>query len=111
MNKILVYISLLLLLTSCENNTGGDVFFKQINDIENGLEEPNWNEIMLKTKELKKIYKKNRWKIQLLGDEEEYEELYKSINKLIAATKEKDPINVRIELATTHTLIEDIYSL
>jgi hypothetical protein len=38
---------------------------------------------MIEAKELKKIYKKHRWKIQLLGDEDEHEELYKSINKLI----------------------------
>ncbi|GAB3804549.1 DUF4363 family protein [Virgibacillus kimchii] len=111
MRKIIIYTCLLLLLTSCEIMVGGDVFFKQINEMENGLEDPNWEEAIVQAKELKEIYKNNKWKIQLLGDEDEYESLYESINKLITVTKEKDLMNTRLELVTIHTYIEDIYSL
>lgn len=39
---------------------------------------------------LKGDYQSNKWKIQLLGDEDEYETLNESINKLIIAIEEKD---------------------
>jgi hypothetical protein len=107
----MICIFLLLLLTSCENNVGGDAFFNQINKIETELIEPNWDGVIVQAEELKEIYKKDKWKIQLLGDEDEYESLYESINKLITASKEKDLTNTRIELTTIHTHIEDIYSL
>lgn len=89
---------------------GGEIFFKQINKIENKLENPDWDEINLEANELKESYLKNKWKLQLIGDEDEYEGLYKSLNKLITATEEKDLINVRMELTDIRTYIEDIYS-
>ncbi|TXL64055.1 DUF4363 family protein [Cerasibacillus terrae] len=113
MNKttILFCFCILLILVGCENNVGGHAFFNQINEIENSLEDPNWDKITLQAEELKEMYKKDKWKLQLLGDEEEYETLYESINKLIIAIEEKDRTNIRLELSVIHTHIEDIYSL
>lgn len=111
MKKILIYLGFFLLLTGCENNIGGDAFFQQISEIENKLEEPNWKEVVIQAEVLKELYKKDKWKIQLLGDEDEYESLYESINKLITASEEEDFINAKMELTTIHTHIEDIYSL
>src|SRR5690606_16474310 len=111
LKKMMIYICLLLLLTGCENNIGGDAFFHKINEIENALDEPNWDDVVYQAKELKELYKKDKWKLQLLGDEDEYESLHESINKLITATKGKDLTNIKMELTTIHTYIEDIYSL
>lgn len=95
----------------CENNIGGHAFFNQINNIEHSLEGSDWDKITLQAEELKELYKKDKWILQLLGDEDEYETLYESINKLIMAIEEKDRTNIRLELSVIHTHIEDIYSL
>jgi len=79
--------------------------------LENALDNPKWEQITQQANELKKIYKDNKWKLQLLGDEGEYEGLNESINKIIAAAKEKDTTNIRLEMATARSLILDIYSL
>lgn len=111
MNKIIIILCFLLFLVGCENNVSGHAFFNQINEIENTLEYPNWDKITAQAEELKEMYKKDKWKLQLLGDEDEYESLYESINKLIVAIEEKDRTNIRLELSVIHTHIEDIYSL
>lgn len=111
MNKTIIVCCCLLFLVGCENNIGGDVFFNQIDDIENALENEDWDEVTVQAEALKELYKQEKWKLQLLGDEGEYESLYESINKLIIATEEKDRMNIRIELSVIHTFIEDIYSL
>lgn len=111
MHKIIIGLCFLLIVVGCENNVGGDAFFHQINEIENALEDSNWDEVTHQAEKLKDLYKKDKWKLQLLGDEDEYEGLYESINKLIVATEEKDVVNIRMELSLVHTIIEDIYSL
>ncbi|MBC5638687.1 DUF4363 family protein [Ornithinibacillus sp. BX22] len=113
MNKVIILFcfSFLLILAGCENNVGGHAFFDQINEIENSLENPDWDRVTAQAEELKKLYKKDKWKLQLLGDEDEYESLYESINKLIVAIEEKDRTNIKLELSVIHTHIEDIYSL
>lgn len=111
MKNIILLSCFLLFLVGCENNIGGDTFFNQINDIEHALENPNWSEITTQAKGLKELYKKDKWKLQLLGDEDEYESLYESINRLITAIEMEDLTITRMELTDIHTYIENIYSL
>lgn len=82
-----------------------------MDQLEQALDHPEWEQITRQVYELKEIYEDNKWKLQLLGDEGEYEGLNESINKIIAAAKEEDTSNLRMELATVRSLIADIYSL
>ncbi|MFD1335757.1 DUF4363 family protein [Oceanobacillus iheyensis] len=111
MKKVIVLLCCLLFLTACTSPIGGAAFFDYINALEKGLDEPDWEEISMQAKKLKKMYEKDKWKFQLIGDEGEYEELYKSINNLLATVKEKDTLSTRMEIANTRSLLEDIYSL
>lgn len=111
--KVKVYMMLLLiiLLSGCAHTLGGDLFFNQIDQLEKSLDQSDWSELKFQANKLKDIYEKKKWKLQLLGDEGEYERLNESIQKMIAAIKEEDSINVRLELTISKTLIKDIYSL
>ncbi|MCT1577936.1 DUF4363 family protein [Oceanobacillus kimchii] len=111
MKKAMVFLCCLLLLTACTSPVGGTAFFDHIDALEKGLDEPDWEEISIQAKKLKKMYEKDKWKFQLIGDEGEYEELYKSINNLLATVKEKDTLSTRMEIANTRSLLEDLYSL
>lgn len=111
MTRVLILCTLLLCLTGCDVMIGGDTFFNKINEIEAGLEAPNWTELAEQAKELEEMYKKDKWKLQFLGDEGEYESLYENIHKLIAAAEEMDRTNFKLELTVTRTIIEGIYSL
>ncbi|MCT1903041.1 DUF4363 family protein [Oceanobacillus sojae] len=112
MKKIIIFFTLIfIILSGCSNQVGGDHFFQQIDKLEQAIEQPEWSKITSQAEELKKMYKKDKWKIQLVGDEDEYEGLDESISNLIAAAKEEDSINTRLELATVKSIFEGIYSL
>jgi hypothetical protein len=49
-------------------------------------------------------------KLQLLGDEEEYEEMSREIDKLEAAVQEKDKKQAKVSLATIQSILDEIYS-
>ena len=108
---VFILLCILFFLSACTNQVGGEAIFNHINELEKGLDQPNWTELSIQANELKKMYEEDKWKLQLIGDEGEYEDLYKSIGNLIATVKEKDPLSTRMEIATTRTLLEEIYSL
>ncbi|RDW18302.1 hypothetical protein CWR48_12025 [Oceanobacillus arenosus] len=111
--KLLISLFLVAILSGCTNPVGGDYFFEQIDIIEQAMNERqiDWQQIEVQSKELKKLYKENKWRTQLIGDEREYEGLSESIAILIAAVDEKDATQAKVELATIKSIIEDIYSL
>ncbi|GIO24342.1 DUF4363 family protein [Oceanobacillus sp. J11TS1] len=112
MKKItIVFILLLSMLSGCSNQVGGNDFFKHIEQLEQSLDASNWNKITNQAEALEEIFVSNKWKIQLLGDEGEYEGLHESINNLIAAAKEKDSTSTRLGLATVKSILGEIYSL
>lgn len=111
MKKIIVVSCILLILSGCEMNAGGNTFYHQINEIEIALENSDWDETLSEAENLKEMYKKQKWKLQLLGDENEYEGLNESIHKLISAIKLQDLVSIKMELITIQTNIENIYSL
>lgn len=109
--KLTFFIFLSIMLSGCTNQLGGDTFFNHIDLLEQEIDQSEWSKIATQADKLKSIYKDNKWKLQLLGDEDEYEGLHESINNLIAAAKEKDSTSTRLELATVKSILEDIYSL
>lgn len=112
MKKLIIILTLLfIILSGCENQVGGDYFFDHIDQLEQSLDQPKWDNITTQAEELKNIFKNHKWKIQFIGDEDEYEGLHESINNLIAAAKEQDSTSTRLELATVKSFLEDIYSL
>lgn len=111
LSLLILLILLIILLSGCAHTFGGDPFFSKIDQLEKSLNQSEWDELKLHANQLKAIYDKHKWKLQLLGDEGEYERLNESIQKMIAVIKEKDPASVRLELATSKALLKDIYSL
>ncbi|WP_179134506.1 DUF4363 family protein [Oceanobacillus timonensis] len=112
MKKVIIFFVLLFItLPGCSNQVGGDHFFEHIDELEQTIGQSEWDTVTSQAEELKKMYKEDKWKIQLVGDEDEYEGLDESISNLIAAAKEEDVLNTRLELATVKSIFEGIYSL
>ncbi|MEL4024851.1 DUF4363 family protein [Lysinibacillus endophyticus] len=111
MKNWILLSSLLILLSGCSNINGENEFYEKVNSIEDALKDPDWKQLNLLGAKLEKLYRHNLWKIQLMGDEDEYESLQESINQLIAAIEEQDMTEIKLEIATIKTYLEDIYSL
>lgn len=108
---VIVIVFFVFTLTGCSNYTGHGNFNESISEIEQHLLAEDWDALGHQLDQLMNAYKKNEWKIQLIGDEGEYERLHESINRLITAVAAKEANEAKIELATIKTIVEDIYSL
>lgn len=107
--KLSLMLLVLIVLSGC--STGGKELKLQMNAIEQQLISEDWEALSPQLNVLVEAYEKNKWKIQLLGDEGEYERLYESINRLRAAIDNNDAESASLELATLKTIVQDIYSL
>lgn len=109
--SIIILLLASIILGGCEYRIGGEQFLQQIDQIELEIDDLNWEKIADQTAALEKAYKESKWKIQLLGDEYEYESLGERIDNLTAAIKEEDSANSRIILSSIRSILQDIYSL
>lgn len=97
--------------SSVTHAKAGGEFYKKINKIDQLIQKKNWEEASSETSALRKLYKKKEWKIQLIGDEREYEGIGEGLDALHAAVKVKDKVQATTELANIHALLESVYSL
>jgi uncharacterized protein YceK len=111
MKKWILFLTLFILLSGCSKITGENEFSEKINSFEQALHELDWKQIKSLGNDIEQLYQQNQWKIQLMGDEDEYESLQESINHLIVLIKEQDLTEIKLEVATIKTFLEDIYSL
>lgn len=109
--KLIVIVVGFVILTGCGHVTGNQDFKQEINHVEQYLLDEDWETLSVQAEHLQRVYKKHQWKVQLIGDEGEYERLHESINRLRAAVDAKEAKDARIELATIKSILEDIYSL
>jgi len=111
LRRVLVICLGLAILTGCGSVTGGKEFRQEINNVEQYLLDEDWDTLSVQAEHLQQTYQKHEWKVQLIGDEGEYERLHESINRFKASVEAKEANNARIELATIKSILEDIYSL
>ncbi|MDF2857085.1 MAG: hypothetical protein K0Q87_2936 [Neobacillus sp.] len=109
--KWILTLILFIPLCGCSSITGENEFSKMINSIEQASNEPDWKQLKSLGKDIEQLYQQNQWKIQLMGDEDEYESLQESINHLIVVIEEQDLTEIKLEVSTIKTFLEDIYSL
>jgi len=109
--KAMLCIMLLLIVSGCSAQNGKNEFKENINQLEQSLSNEDTLSLKVQVDKLLQVYKHNEWKLQLLGDEGEYERLHESIQRIIVAMEEEDYTEAKIELSTTKTILQDIYSL
>lgn len=96
--------------TATHAKAGGDLF-KKLDTIGQSVEQKQWDKAKTETRTLRNLYHKKEWKIQMIGDEREYEGIGEGLDALNAAIKVKDKVQATIELANIHALLESVYSL
>ncbi|WP_052345868.1 DUF4363 family protein [Paucisalibacillus sp. EB02] len=108
---ITIFLLSFMFLAGCTEPIGGDYFFDKIQSLEVELNKEDWHNANLLLKDMKNLYKKNDWKLQLLGDEAEYEGMNEAISRLSAAIKSEDSKQALLELASIRAYLEEIYSM
>ena len=111
LKKGMLCILMMILITGCSAQTGKKELIENISKLEQSLNSADLEYSKLQVKELKQTHGKNEWKLQLLGDEGEYERLNEAISRLIVAVEAEEITDAKLELATIRTIVEDIYTL
>lgn len=88
----------------------GQSFFQKIDQVNSAIDKENWPKAGRETSELRKMYQKKKWKIQLVGDEGEYEGLERVLAKLTVSVQEKEKSEAKMELSDFRALLKAIYS-
>lgn len=109
--RALLCLLLLLVISGCSAQTGENEFQENIIRLEQAISDKDSVSVKLQVEGLLKVFQHNEWKLQMIGDEGEYERLNESIRRIIVAIEEEDFTEARIELSTTKTILRDIYSL
>lgn len=84
-------------------------FYKTIDRIDIYIQVNQWNNASTAVNKLEQVFNRHRWKLQLLGDEGEIEDVLQSIHRIRAAVDEHDRSAARMELALLKQSIQYIY--
>lgn len=104
-------VVVLFLLAGCSEMTGEAQFKLLIEETQQLIKTENWVEIEQHVQQIDTYYNAVKWKLQLLGDEDEYESLQESVNHLKQAAKLHETSDCEKELTTIETYVQQIYSL
>jgi hypothetical protein len=85
--------------------------FDKIDEINMSIRQLDWERVNEEADTLKVLYAKEKWKLQLLGDEREYEQVENEIFRFKEAAEEKDKSQSKIILSSIRTTLKNIYSL
>lgn len=84
---------------------------QQVQQINQLVDQGRWDHALNEAQVALETYKKTKWKLQLFGDEREYEGLDQEFAKLIAAIQEKEKAQTKMQLAAIRSLLKNIYSI
>ncbi|GAA0593614.1 hypothetical protein GCM10009001_07230 [Virgibacillus siamensis] len=97
----------MILITGCQSE---QAFYQEIQEINDTVDQADWKQTKAGVKKLSKVYKKQKWKLQLLGDEAEYEGINVELQVLKQSVQAKDKTQVKVSLGTIRGHLLDIYS-
>lgn len=83
----------------------------KIERIEKLVEDGAWDRAATEADALKHLYQKEKWKLQLLGAETEYEQLDQELEKLSAAITSRDTTEASVILSAARAVLRNIYSM
>src|SRR5699024_1223244 len=83
--------------------------YQSSDDVKGLVNDTHWKKAEEEGKHIEKLYKENKWKYQLMGDETEYNKLDEEISKLQVSLEEKDTKVAKRNIAVIQHFIESIY--
>lgn len=88
----------------------GQSFFQKVDQVSRAINQENWPKATRATSQLNALYQKKKWKVQIVGDEGEYEGLERELAKLTVAVKEKSKLEAQTEASDIRALFQAIYT-
>lgn len=108
--QFLTIIICLFMLVGCsEEKIKNLPMYKKSEEIIDLINQSQWEKAGDEAKIISDLYKKTKWKLQLLGEELEYNELEQEISKLQISIEEKDKREAKTNIVLIQDYIRAIY--
>lgn len=113
--KRLCGLLIILLLTGGWLGVGeaakSEPLYDKMKEVSQLINDEKWDSAAKEAAALKALYRKEKWKLQFLGDETEYQQIYLELEKLLAAVDEQDRTQAKIILSNIRAIVHNIYSM
>jgi hypothetical protein len=108
---ILLFVLIFSMTTQTADAQAPKEVRDKVSNIIISIRHTDWNMAYKQTVDLRGYYNKNRWKLQLMGDEQEYEGLSSDIENLKAALIAKDKAEALIFIYDIKEIFNQIFQL
>ncbi|MBB6453820.1 hypothetical protein HNQ94_002271 [Salirhabdus euzebyi] len=110
LKKFVTFSILLILLASCAptDDTKKDIE-QSLDQIKSSVKINDWQQASKEVDSLNKKYDKHLWKMQMLGEENSYEQMKIEIEQLRAAIEDETKSNITKEVATIRAYLNNIF--
>ncbi|WP_068676513.1 DUF4363 family protein [Oceanobacillus sp. Castelsardo] len=108
--KLFTIFTCVAILFGCSSGTIEDKpIYQGAKDIKTFVKEDNWGKAKQKAKSIKKLYKDNKWKYQLISDKTTYDNLEQQIELLTVSLEENDKTEAKLHLALIEHYMKSLY--
>jgi hypothetical protein len=110
---VLVMIMFIMTITGCGlvKSAKDQTLFSMIPEIKDQVEKNEWDAAVSDIHKFEEKYDKRKWKLQILGELDDYQSIELEIEKLKESAKEKDRLESNQGLSQIQFYMESIYSL
>ncbi|MFD1040361.1 DUF4363 family protein [Virgibacillus byunsanensis] len=109
----LTIVSFILLasITGCDllKTEKDDLLFNAVTEIELQVDKKEWDKSTSTINEFQELYEKRKWKLQLLGEMEDYKEIELEMGTLKESLKDQDQLESKISLGQIMKRLQIIY--
>ncbi|KEF35960.1 protein of unknown function (DUF4363) [Schinkia azotoformans MEV2011] len=106
---IMMSVCFFMLVGCSDEKIKNKPIYQKSEEIMDLLNHSQWEKAGDEAKAISDLYKKSRWKLQLLGGEMEYSELEQEISKLKISIEEKDKREAKTNIVLIQDYIKAIY--
>lgn len=83
----------------------------KINQIVSYVDRGQWDQANMEIESLRKQYRKEKWKLQLVANSKKYGYLEQEVDKLMLVSMNKDKMETETTLVTICKILDTIYSM
>ncbi|WP_157812034.1 DUF4363 family protein [Alteribacter populi] len=113
-SRSVTLIIIIIFLTGCSNvsiTEKDELLFEKIDELHVQIDQEQWEKALSNINEFQNSYEHRKWKMQLLGAIDDYEEIELEIEKLKETLKDQDELESKVGLREIKHRMFLIYNL
>ncbi|MCR6109127.1 DUF4363 family protein [Bacillus sp. A301a_S52] len=115
-SKLTRMILILTLIAGCHTgeimkSEKDQVLFDYIGHMQHQVENHEWREAIISMESFKKEYDKRKWKMQMLGELEDYQDIELEVEKFKVSARENDESECQLGLKQIEFRLSSIYEI